>query len=452
MTKFFVIPGTQNNSILNFFSVRQSGKRLVVDNLSDYSNTQINSKLSAFFCVDFENFFLKNHDFPFANKKRIEKIIDFELEPYFPLKNDFLEFGFSILNEKKDKKNSKAFCLGLSKSYMDENEVFLNEKNIEVSGFIPFSHFCANAFLTLGVFDFDLFLIVPGQDKNGVIFALSGKKILSAKKVSDITKPEQVLSDVNILKNFISISVEESFSPLKIVFLEDYSTDSNLRANFGDKVSFFSRKDLEKYLEFSADEKTGLLTILCAYEILNENLLVFRKKSPGFNKFFQQYKKEIIVSGFVLFFTLGLLGLSAYFKFSELEKEYQNAFINLKTSVNENFPGIKKITPSVIDQAKIEIINARESVKDGKNSSGIKKIVLLNSIISQIPKKLVELKNITILPFSISLTGTASGYDVIDLVKNNLSGETIIKNVEIGMANTDSSGKVKFRLEIKVNE
>jgi hypothetical protein len=181
-------------------------------------------------------------------------------------------------------------------------------------------------------------------------------------------------------------------------------------------------------------------------------LLVFRKKSPGFNKFFQQYKKEIIVSGFVLFFTLGLLGLSAYFKFSELEKEYQNAFINLKTSVNENFPGIKKITPSVIDQAKIEIINARESVKDGKNSSGIKKIVLLNSIISQIPKKLVELKNITILPFSISLTGTASGYDVIDLVKNNLSGETIIKNVEIGMANTDNSGKVKFRLEIKVNE
>ncbi|MGE4519092.1 MAG: hypothetical protein AB7E04_06240 [Desulfobacteraceae bacterium] len=455
MTKFFAIPETDNDSSLNLFSVKKTGKKVFIENLSDASERE-SKAIPAFFCFDSENLFFKNHDFPFTNKKRIEKIIDFELEPYFPVKNDPLEFEFLILHEKTDKAASKAFCLGLAESYMDENEVFLYEKNIEVSGFIPFSCHCANAFLNLGVYKDDCFVIVPGKAGNGVVFALSEKNILSAKKVSDISDEHKVSSAVSILGNFVSLSVKDTFSPLKIFVLDESGLKekavSKFSAEFGDTLSFFERNDLEEFLDFSADEKTGLLTVLCGYEILNENSLVFREKRPGLNKFFEQYKKEIIISGTLLIFSLSLLGMSTYFKFMELEKEYRNAFIQLEAAVKDNFPGIKKITPSVVDQAKIEIINARENFREGSNSSGIKKIVLLNSIISQIPSDFVELDNITILPVSTSLTGTASGYDVIDSVKNNLSDQSIISSVEIGMANTDSSGKVRFRLEIRVNE
>jgi hypothetical protein len=455
MTKFFAIPETDNDSSLNLFSVKKTGKKVFIENLSDASESE-SKAIPAFFCFDSENLFFKNHDFPFTNKKRIEKIIDFELEPYFPVKNDPLEFEFLILNEKTDKAASKAFCLGLPESYMDENEVFLSDKNIEVSGFIPFSCHCANAFLNLGVYKDDCFVIVPGKAGNGVVFALSEKNILSAKKVSDISDEHKVSSAVSILGNFVSLSVKDTFSPLKIFVLDESGLKekavSKFSAEFGNTLSFFERNDLEKFLDFSADEKTGLLTVLCGYEILNENSLVFREKRPGLNKFFEQYKKEIIISGTLLIFSLSLLGISTYFKFMELEKEYRNAFTQLEAAVKDNFPGIKKITPSVVDQAKIEIINARENFREGSNSSGIKKIVLLNSIISQIPSDFVELDNITILPVSTSLTGTASGYDVIDSVKNNLSDQSIISSVEIGMANTDSSGKVRFRLEIRVNE
>jgi hypothetical protein len=455
MTKFFAIPETDNDSSLNLFSVKKIGKKVFIENLSDASESE-SKAIPAFFCFDSENLFFKNHDFPFTNKKRIEKIIDFELEPYFPVKNDPLEFEFLILHEKTDKAASKAFCLGLAESYMDENEVFLYEKNIEVSGFIPFSCHCANAFLNLGVYKDDCFVIVPGKAGNGVVFALSEKNILSAKKVSDISDEHKVSSAVSILGNFVSLSVKDTFSPLKIFVLDESGLKekavSKFSAEFGDTLSFFERNDLEEFLDFSADEKTGLLTVLCGYEILNENSLVFREKRPGLNKFFEQYKKEIIISGTLLIFSLSLLGMSTYFKFMELEKEYRNAFTQLEAAVKDNFPGIKKITPSVVDQAKIEIINARENFREGSNSSGIKKIVLLNSIISQIPSDFVELDNITILPVSTSLTGTASGYDVIDSVKNNLSDQSIISSVEIGMANTDSSGKVRFRLEIRVNE
>jgi hypothetical protein len=455
MTKFFAIPETDNDSSLNLFSVKKTGKKVFIENLSDASESE-SKAIPAFFCFDSENLFFKNHDFPFTNKKRIEKIIDFELEPYFPVKNDPLEFEFLILHEKTDKAASKAFCLGLAESYMDENEVFLYEKNIEVSGFIPFSCHCANAFLNLGVYKDDCFVIVPGKAGNGVVFALSEKNILSAKKVSDISDEHKVSSAISILGNFVSLSVKDTFSPLKIFVLDESGLKekavSKFNAEFGDTLSFFERNDLEEFLDFSADEKTGLLTVLCGYEILNENSLVFREKRPGLNKFFEQYKKEIIISGTLLIFSLSLLGMSTYFKFMELEKEYRNAFTQLEAAVKDNFPGIKKITPSVVDQAKIEIINARENFREGSNSSGIKKIVLLNSIISQIPSDFVELDNITILPVSTSLTGTASGYDVIDSVKNNLSDQSIISSVEIGMANTDSSGKVRFRLEIRVNE
>jgi hypothetical protein len=455
MTKFFAIPETDNDSSLNLFSVKKTGKKVFIENLSDASERE-SKAIPAFFCFDSENLFFKNHDFPFTNKKRIEKIIDFELEPYFPVKNDPLEFEFLILHEKTDKAASKAFCLGLAESYMDENEVFLSDKNIEVSGFIPFSCHCANAFLNLGVYKDDCFVIVPGKAGNGVVFALSEKNILSAKKVSDISDEHKVSSAVSILGNFVSLSVKDTFSPLKIFVLDESGLKekavSKFNAEFGDTLSFFERNDLEEFLDFSADEKTGLLTVLCGYEILNENSLVFREKRPGLNKFFEQYKKEIIISGTLLIFSLSLLGMSTYFKFMELEKEYRNAFTQLEAAVKDNFPGIKKITPSVVDQAKIEIINARENFREGSNSSGIKKIVLLNSIISQIPSDFVELDNITILPVSTSLTGTASGYDVIDSVKNNLSDQSIISSVEIGMANTDSSGKVRFRLEIRVNE
>lgn len=455
MTKFFAIPETDNDSSLNLFSVKKTGKKVFIENLSDASERE-SKAIPAFFCFDSENLFFKNHDFPFTNKKRIEKIIDFELEPYFPVKNDPLEFEFLILHEKTDKAASKAFCLGLAESYMDENEVFLYEKNIEVSGFIPFSCHCANAFLNLGVYKDDCFVIVPGKAGNGVVFALSEKNILSAKKVSDISDEHKVSSAISILGNFVSLSVKDTFSPLKIFVLDESGLKekavSKFNAEFGDTLSFFERNDLEEFLDFSADEKTGLLTVLCGYEILNENSLVFREKRPGLNKFFEQYKKEIIISGTLLIFSLSLLGMSTYFKFMELEKEYRNAFTQLEAAVKDNFPGIKKITPSVVDQAKIEIINARENFREGSNSSGIKKIVLLNSIISQIPSDFVELDNITILPVSTSLTGTASGYDVIDSVKNNLSDQSIISSVEIGMANTDSSGKVRFRLEIRVNE
>lgn len=455
MTKFFAIPETDNDSSLNLFSVKKTGKKVFIENLSDASDRE-SKAIPAFFCFDSENLFFKNHDFPFTNKKRIEKIIDFELEPYFPVKNDPLEFEFLILHERTDKAASKAFCLGLAESYMDENEVVLYEKNIEVSGFIPFSCHCANAFLNLGVYKDDCYVIVPGKAGNGVVFALSEKNILSAKKVSDISDEHKVSSAISILGNFVSLSVKDTFSPLKIFVLDESGLKekavSKFSAEFGDTLSFFNRNDLEEFLDFSADEKTGLLTVLCGYEILNENSLVFREKRPGLNKFFEQYKKEIIISGTLLIFSLSLLGMSTYFKFMELEKEYRNAFTQLEAAVKDNFPGIKKITPSVVDQAKIEIINARENFREGSNSSGIKKIVLLNSIISQIPADFVELDNITILPVSTSLTGTASGYDVIDSVKNNLSDQSIISSVEIAMANTDSSGKVRFRLEIRVNE
>ncbi|MDY0132692.1 MAG: hypothetical protein RBR53_08490 [Desulforegulaceae bacterium] len=456
MTKIFSAPQPDKDGNPIVFSVKQSGKRVLYKKLSDIYTKENNSKLPLFFCFDSENLFFKNHDFPFNNKKSIEKIIDFELEPYFPLKNDFLEFEFSILKNKSKKNSSKAFCLGLSNSYMEDKKAFLSEKNIEVSGFVPFPYFCANAFLSLGMVNSDSILIVPQNDNSGVLFAVSEKEILSAKKISNFSSSIKIASDLSLLSNFTSLSVKENFDPLKIIFLNDFETDektkSELSLKFSDKIVFFNKKDLKNHLDFSADNEVGLLALLCGYEILKENPLIFRKTKPGFNKFFGEYKKEIFISGAFLILGLCFFGSSLYFKFNELEKEYSAAFINLETAVNQNFPGIKTITPSVVDQAKIEIIKARESQKESGHVSEIKKIVLLRAIMDQIPPDLVELENLTVLPFSISISGTASGYDLIDSLKNNISSNKLIKNVEIAMANTDNLGKVRFRLEIKVNE
>lgn len=454
MTKIFALNKTENK--IEFFSAGFSGKKFFIKKMPEGFCGNAPNKISSFFCFDSKNLFLKNHDFPFSGKKRIEKIIDFELEPYFPLKNDQLEFDFSVLNESSTKNSSRAFCIGLSKLFMDESKDIFLEKNIEISGFVPFSYYCANALLNLHIIESDSIIIVPEADERAVFFAVTENEILSGRKNPDISDEESIISSINLLINFTSLSVKKSFNPKKIVILNGFSAKekifNTIDKNFKDKAFILDKSDLLKKLDFESDEKTELLHVLCGYEILNDKSPVLRRKKPGINKFFQEYRKEAVISGFFLFLSLVLTGMSSYLKFSELEKDYKTAYSNLETAVRQNFPGIKKITPSVIDQAKIEIIEARESQNENDNVSNIKKIVLLQSILNQIPSDTVDLENLTILPFSVSISGSAAGYDVIDSMKKDLGADKYIKSAEIVMANTDSSGKIRFRLEIKVNE
>jgi hypothetical protein len=454
MTKIFALNKTENE--IEFFSAGFSGKKFFINTMPEDFSGNDSNKISSFFCFDSKNLFLKNHDFPFNGKKRIEKIIDFELEPYFPLKNELLEFDFSVLTENKTKNFSKAICIGLSKLYMDESEKFFLAKNIEISGFVPFSYYCANALLDLDIIESDSIIIVPEKDERAVFFAVTKNEILSGRKNLDTSDEENIISSINLLMNFTSLSVKESFNPQKIIVLNGFSARDKIfktiEKNFSNKAFIFDKSDLLKKLDFFSDEKTDILHVLCGYEILKDKSLVLRRKKPGVNKFFQQYKKEILVSGFFLFLSLVLTGFNGYLKFFELENDYKSAYLNLETAVRQNFPEIKKITPSVVDQAKIEIIKARESQNENDNVSNIKKIVLLQSILNQIPSDSVELENLTILPFSVSISGIASGYDVIDSMKKDLTSDKYIKSAEIVMANTDSSGKIRFRLEIKINE
>ncbi|MGM0418305.1 MAG: hypothetical protein ACQEQS_06255 [Thermodesulfobacteriota bacterium] len=456
MTKYFISPFTDDNNENIYIKTAFTGNNLYAQIVPDSSDEfdEIR-KAGAYFCLDCDNIFFRNHQFPFKSRKQIEKVIDFELEPFFPSKDDSYEFVFNQTESGSDKNTSQALCLSTLKSFLDAKENQFREKNIQIKGFAPFSYFQASALLRLGYIKDDAVIIVRENDLSAAVFAVSEKKVLSVKKVSDCRSWENIASAVKILINFTSLSVKNDFHAGSVEVIDESELSEEhinlLKKEFVIPVNLFDKTQLAKFINIDSDLSVSYL--LFCRELASDSSIVFRKKKPGLKKFLDLYKKEVLVSSVFALTAIVMLSFQVYNTFSELKSQSVYAENILRQSLEENFPGIKTINASVVDQAKVKVIQAEKNQDKAQNRfSSIKKTELLSQIISGIPQSEAELENITILPEMTSVSGIVSGYDVIDKTKNDLEENSLIDSVSISRASTDNSGEIRFRLELKLNE
>jgi hypothetical protein len=456
MTKYFISPFKCDNDEKKYIKTAFSGNTLSAQILAESSNELSEvKKAGAYYCLDCDNIFYRNHQFPFKSRKQIEKVIGFELEPFFPSKNDSYEFVFNQIESKAEKNTSQALCLSTPRSFLDEKENQFREKNTQIKGFAPFSYFQASALLKLGYIQNDSIIIVRQNDLSAVVFAVSDKNILSVKKVSDCSDLGNIFSAVKILINFTALSLKNNFQPGSVEVIDESDLNEDhlnlLKEEFDIPVNLFDKTQLAKFVNIDSDLSVSYL--LFCRELAADTNIVFRKKKPGVKKFFDLYKKEVLVSSFFALTALFMLSFQVYNTFSELKTQSVYAENMLRQTLEENFPGIKTINASVVDQAKVKVIQADKNQDKAENRfTSIKKTELLSQIISGIPQNEAELENITMLPVITSVSGIVSGYDVIDKIKNDLEKNSIIDSVSISQATTDNSGEIRFRLELKINE
>ncbi len=417
---------------------------------------KIHGKINAYHLIDSCSF--RNHDFPFKSRKKIEKVIDFELEPFFPEKNEKRSFVFTQIKNQSGMNSSKALCIGIKDSLLDLNSKNLSENKIEPLGFVPFVFYQAASLARLSYIKEDSIILCRENSDYLTIFSMSPSNILSSRRINfnktdDIKK---IYSALRLLFNYTALSVKTDFNPKKIIVIDSFDSREIIFDKIKDNSLFESELfDLESFKKLVKikDCDLDISILLFAYELSFSESCIFRKKSLGLKKFGNAYKSNIIISSLIFLTAFFMLTFFTYNEFKSLEKEKNRTRKYLFSVLNENFPGIRKITGSVIDQAKIEILTAQKNNKNTDNKySKFKKIDVLNTIMSKIPEDRVELDSISIFPLSSSLSGTADGYDVIDSVKNRLSENKMINSVEISMATTDNSGKIRFRLEIKLDE
>lgn len=452
MTKNFLIPNGDNSSF-KIYKVSGSDQEFFLGEVEE--NYDFSDLENLFLPLETKDIFFRNHRFPFANKKRIEKIINFELEPYLPFQKESYSFFFNETDDLKSKNQTRALCFGTLDSKLDNIEKLVGENHDKISGIVPYINTQVKALVKLNYFKKDAILI--SKDFKGFLslYAISSNNIIGVKKVGEHYDINKIVSSIKILNNYVKLAIDNNFSPESIDIIDTFDLKENvylpLRDKTPDNLKLIDNKSLEELINIKSQEDTGL--VLYGFGLYIKDIEIFRKKNPGLNKFVEAYKKEIIVFSAFFAVTFILLCFQIFSSFSMLKQQELESRQYFISQLRKNFPGIKRITPSSVDQAKIIVKKAKEKNNSSK-SSGInhKKLDILRAFMDSVPRESVELEKITIMPVATGITGIADGYDVIDRVKKDLMKNKIIKNADIAMANTDKSGKIRFRLEIELNE
>jgi len=408
----------------------------------------------------------RNIQVPFKGRKKIKKILSYELEPTIPFPIDDLIIDFYVLELPDITTRHNIIAAAVEKSrlqaYLETLAAFNIEPEIVTVGGYP-AALCAAGLVNIN----DNWLFIDIDHNKSTLFAILSRSVClirsfpirsddnSSKMESLCTNIQRTLS---ALAEIIGLDFKPEGAFITGCGLDDFDFDQDMEQSLGFP---FKRTDLVRDTDIIKEHADSQLWnshqmdnpfSLALMEIEGTNGLNFRKGPFAAKKFWEEHKKVLIktgiIAGMVLVLAFFNVVLDSYFMGKNLTR-LNNQITGVFTST---FPDVKKIVDP-LQQMRIKIQEARKNaLLPGVTDKNIRAIDILNNISKLISKNIdVDFTKLVIGAESTVISGDTDTFNSVDSIKNSLEKSDLFKKIIISSANINKSdNRVRFKLKINL--
>lgn len=410
------------------------------------------------------DFFFRNFQVPFKNRKKIRQILAYELEPLLPVPVDDLIFDFHTLGNAGNTGAINIFATGLKNiqlsSYLDILTTRgVNPDIITVGGGYSTALCLAK---TLNIASDTLLVEIDPQ--KSTIIAIMAKQIHLIRTVNLDPDTSRTARSLSIEIQRLLLAFEEQFGvgfkpdriyltgpgPVTPDFQTDIAKFTKYPVSICDPAELTDTTPAET--KTAGWDRTAINAALAPALLLSERIrcLNVRRGPFAVKKQWVEHKSRFIKTGVlaILVFIMGLVNIMI--DSSNANKQLLRLDSRIHEIFKSTFPEVKRIVdPLQQMRIKIEEIKKKQ-LFFGETGRYLPRIEILEQISSQIPSRTdVDLNRLVISPDNILISGITDTFNSVDEIKSRLSRVPLFKSVTISSANIEKPGtKVRFKLKI----
>jgi len=406
----------------------------------------------------------RNLKVPFKGKKKISKILPYELEPTLPLPVDDLIIDFHAIKRAEDRGHTDIIAASVEKSelqsYLDLLSTFdIDPEIVTVHGY-PAALCLANL-----IDESKKWLFIDIDNTKATMFAgMSGNiRLMRSFPISS--------DDIQYTAERFCTNVYQTLSAFEDTLGLDFQPDEILITGCGLDVPGFENH-LSKFFEIpikridlvrDADvikhypseqswipHKNDGAFALALMEIQGNYGLNFRKGLFAPKKFWQEHKKSLIKTGILAAVVAALAFSNVVLDSYLMNKKLNRLNHQITDTFTSKFPDVKRIVDP-LQQMRTKMQEARRNaLLPGETDRNIRTIDILRDISRLVPKAVdVNLTRLVIGMDSVVISGNTDTYKSVDGIKSSLEQAEFFKKIVISSANIDKSdNRIRFKLKI----
>ena len=368
---------------------------------------------------------------PFADRKRVEKALPFELEDSLPFSLDDVELDHLVLDqeEKSGEKKKEFPLLGflLPKTVLRQHLEFLASVGVDPQVIIPSS---------LGLYQVSKMIPVEGTAvliQGSDLCVKSGNIITSCRSFSDKNPSGSISHTLKAIELESKVRVEKAYL---------LSTNDFLSAQLAELGIAVEQVAPELGGKKAADP-VSLGLALSDQVNFRKNEFSYRLADAGISK----RKRTLIIAGsLAALFAIANLGV----KFYLVQASYGKVDREIQETYRQAFPDAKSVADP-LRQLRTKLDEAQK--KFGVLGTGTSALDVMKAVTEGIPREIrVSFQEFNLEGDRLKLQGEAASFEAVDKMKAELQKSPLFPEVAVLDTRMGVDNKVKFRFEIKLKQ
>ncbi len=407
--------------------------------------------------------YLRHVALPFCQKKKIDQVLSYELEPLLPVSADSAIVDYQIAAIEGER--SVLLTAALEKSHLSAVMEGLTHSKLNPAILTLAGHPTAAVLQQRLKTEEHTIFAYPGL-RSSTVFLFSGKQLLHARCLSEdlaAASPAQVAGCINrVVYAFQDGKTGMSFTPSRLFVAEHPAAPSamttELSAALGIPVEWFHPgRSPETGVSMDADTPypEGLPTdafSLAVCSIKGFKGLNFRKGPFALGKFWQEHRKSLVAPAIISLLIL----LTAGYR-SVAATRYDQALLeDVNQEITQTFkaalPEVQRIVNPVL-QMRTRLAELKKEAPQFDQSGRSRRVVdILRAISERISANLsVNMSQVVIGTDNVILSGDTDTFNTVNTVQQRLEQDPAFTSVSISSANQQKSGnRVNFKLRIQL--
>lgn len=393
---------------------------------------------------------------PFRDKKKIDKILFFEMEPLLPVGTEEVVIDYRIAAQ--EDAHSIILAAAVETSVLSDVTGSLESCHLK-PGMVTLGGCASLALLAQSVSASDDIVFINAADAGAAVFlATDGDMVMLRGRAGQA--PCCAADIVRTVLSYQDGSPDRPFAPGHVFFTTApaaaESVSSALTPLFDVPVEpFHCGRIPAGAAVFDAaapltEETPPEALALALWSIRGWKGLNFQKEAFAVSKFWQEHRKSLIAPAMI---SLLIVVLGGYRSLAAIG-HYQTRLDAVNRQISEAFkaavPEVRRIV-NPVHQMQTRLAEMRQEVPQFDQAGQSRSVVDILQVISQrIPSSLdVTLNQLVYGPEAITLSGETDTFNAVNAVQQRLASEPSFSNVSISSANQQKSGnRVNFKMRI----
>ncbi|MDY6904796.1 MAG: type II secretion system protein GspL [Thermodesulfobacteriota bacterium] len=400
---------------------------------------------------------------PFTDRRKIEKVIAFELEPLlpFPLGEVVIDFVVGPSSQENDDGADVLAALTARDRLNNFIEGF-SRVGLEPSMIIPRGYAAAAVLSTYQ----DKSILVDADERGGTIAAIHDGLPLFVRsfQIKGGMDDEAVFRKIGAQIRHTLIACREAWAgngaperafvtgnditaePFAKMIEKDLALPA-MPMNMTEDTAMLGtgRPDLQW--------QAGRMDVALCLALLKQAeipLLNFRKGEFSITRKWRQFIDIFAKTGILALLVLVLVGGGFFYELHQASQTVSEMEARINAIFQESFPDVQQIVDPVAQmKSRIKALQANSGLTDDMDR-GVYAIDILNEISRLIPQDLdVVVSRFVTGPDDVVLSGHTDAFNSVDTIKNRLEESVFFSSIEITSANMDrADNRVHFKLRV----